>query len=347
MFTPLGKNDAHIKKLCHRLNLGQPHAGLTSIAGGFHHRVWRLETEHGLYAVKQLAPDSDLDDERVINHYNLTEAVARAFAKCDIAVVSALQQGESSLQVIDSEAYLVYKWTDAVALEDGEVSTHHALSVARLLAKMHRADIQVPGVKSEFGEPTGEDDVDAVVRIAAQSGLEVAPSLNEHHPMLIRIARQYRAALPLLGKRQIISHGDLDQKNVLWDSNDNPVIIDWESAHEINPTREVISVALEWSGITADFDRILYLQFIAAYTAAGGSITRDLAEAALHCVLGKWLDWLMYNIGRLVNLQNPKQRALGEEQIKFTLPVMVHLDHLVPALLNDLCEQTTTPELPE
>ena len=81
MFTPLAENNAHIEKLCELLNLGQPHDGLTSIAGGFHHRVWRLETERGVFVVKQLAPDSDLNDEEVINHYNVSEAIAREFAE--------------------------------------------------------------------------------------------------------------------------------------------------------------------------------------------------------------------------------------------------------------------------
>lgn len=343
MYIPLRENSAHIAQLCTRLNLGKPREGLSSIAGGFHHRVWRLETESGIYVVKQLAPDTDLNDEDVIKRYNVTETIASKFAECGLSTINAFCQDGNFLQLIDAEAYLVYPWTDAVALEDGEVSTHHALAVARLLAKMHSADIKVPGVESELGEPSSEDDVDEMVSIAVKSGLKIAPLLSEQRSLLMRIARQYHKALPLLDRRQIISHGDLDQKNVLWDSDDKPVIIDWESAHKINPTHEVITVALEWSGITADFNQTLYSQFVAAYTSAGGTITRDLLEAALHCVLGKWLDWLMYNIGRLVNLQNPKQRTLGEEQVEFTLPVMVKLDDLVPSLLQELSQQSMTP----
>ena len=289
MFTPLRDNNAHIEQLCNRLNLGKPREALSGLAGGFHHRVWRLETERGTFVIKQLAPDTDLTDKAVINHYN----------------------------VIDEEAYLVFPWTDAVALNDGEVSSHHALAVAELLAKMHNADIEVLGVESELGEPSGEGDVEELVDVAMKEGLSIAPLLNEQRSLLMRIARQYQKALPLLERRQIISHGDMDQKNVLWDSDDKPVIIDWEAAHRINPTQEVVSVALEWSG-----------------SRAGGTITPNLLEAALHCELGKWLDWLMYNIGRLVNLQSTRQHTLGEEQIEFILPVMVKLDALVPSLVK-------------
>ncbi|MEZ5573852.1 MAG: aminoglycoside phosphotransferase family protein [Halioglobus sp.] len=343
MFIPLRDNNAHIKELCTRLNLGKPREGLSNVPGGFHHRVWRLETERGTFAVKQLAPDTDINDEKVVKHYNVSEAIASKFAECGLSTVSALSRDGKFLQVIDAGAYLVYPWKDAVALDDGEVSAHHALAVAELLAKMHSADIEVPGVEPELGEPSSEDDVDEMVRIAVKSRLKIAPLLSERRALLMRIARQYHKALPLLERHQIISHGDLDQNNVLWDSDDSPIIIDWEAAHKINPTHEVITVALEWSGITADFDQALYSRFVAAYISAGGTIARDLLEAAHHCVLGKWLDWLMYNIGRLVNLQNPKQRTLGEEQVEFTLPVMVKLDKLVPSLLQDLAQQATTP----
>jgi Ser/Thr protein kinase RdoA (MazF antagonist) len=342
LYIPLRENKAHIEQLCTRLNLGKPCEGLSSIAGGFHHRVWRLETESGTFVVKQLAPDVDLNDDALIKRYNLTETIARKFADCGVSTVSALGQDGNFLQLIDAQAYLVFPWTDAVALDDGEVSIHHALAVAQLLAKMHSADLEVPGVESELGELSGEDDVAGMINIATKSSLKIASLLSEQRSLLMRIARQYHKALPLLERRQIVSHGDLDQKNVLWDSDDNPVIIDWESAHKINPTHEVISVALEWSGITADFDQTLYSRFVAAYTSAGGTITRNLLEAALHCVLGKWLDWLMYNIGRLVNLEDPKLRALGEEQVEYTLPVMMKLDALVPSLLQVLSQQAMT-----
>ena len=343
MYIPLRENNTHIEQLCSRLNLGKPHKELSSVAGGFHHRVWRLETERGTFVVKQLAPDTDLTDEAVIKHYNVTETIASKFAECGIPAVNALCEDGNFLQVIDTEAYLVYAWTDAVALDDGEVSAHHAIAVAQLLARMHRADIEIPGAEFELGEPSGEEDVDSMLSIAVKSGLKIAPLLSEQRSLLMRIARQYQHALPLLNRRRIISHGDLDQKNVLWDSDDRPEIIDWESAHKINPTYDVITVALEWSGITADFNQTLCSRFVAAYTSAGGTITRDLVEAALHCVLGTWLDWLMYNIGRLVNLQNPKQHTLGEEQVEFTLPVMVKLDDLVPSLLQALSQQAMTP----
>lgn len=49
-----------------------------------------------------------------------------------------------------------------------------------------------------------------------------------------------------LCNKQIISHRNLDSKNVLWKEG-IPYIIDWESTEYINPAIELIDVATNWS----------------------------------------------------------------------------------------------------
>ena len=56
----------------------------------------------------------------------------------------------------------------------------------------------------------------------------------------------------------VISHTDLDRKNVMWQE-DKPFIIDWEASGYINPTIELIQVAWYWSG--GDVENIDYNKF--------------------------------------------------------------------------------------
>lgn len=343
MTTPLGDNSEHIDQLCASLELGHPGRELSRLSGGFHHRVWRLETERGVFAIKQLAPDTDLGDVSVIAHYNVCETVARTFSECGISTICALGRDGEYLHLLDDEAYLVYPWTNAVALEEGQLSPAHALAVARLLASMHRADIQVPGVDAVLSQPQPEHAVEDMVAVVMKRNATIGSVLRERLPTLLRIARGHRLALPVMARRQVISHGDLDQKNVLWDAGGNPVLIDWESAHRLNPTYETLLEALDWSGITAEFDPMLFTQFVGAYTEAGGIVRRDIIEAALHYILGEWLGWLMYNVGRLVNLDDVEQRAIGEAQIEFTMPVILRLERLMPSLLHALARQVGSP----
>ncbi|MFS1511599.1 phosphotransferase [Chengkuizengella sp. SCS-71B] len=53
-------------------------------------------------------------------------------------------------------------------------------------------------------------------------------------------------AAKLLASNTVISHRDLDSKNVMWNQ-DNPVLIDWESAGYINPMQDLIETAIYWS----------------------------------------------------------------------------------------------------
>ncbi|MBX3708737.1 MAG: phosphotransferase [Gammaproteobacteria bacterium] len=80
----------------------------------------------------------------------------------------------------------------------------------------------------------------------------------------------YLAAVPLLLEDTIVSHGDLDQLNVLWDTAGQPILIDWESVRKINPTREIIPTSLSWSGMgisesLADSSLSIYTHMLSTY----------------------------------------------------------------------------------
>lgn len=344
MHLPLSDNPAHLQQLCQRLALGSPGAKPRQVHGGFHHRMWRVETERGTWAIKQLAPDTDLADPTIVTHFNRGEHAAALFSKAGIGSIHALDCEGAYLQLLDDDAYLVFPWTEYHALEGAAVSREHALAVARLLARMHRCDLQLEGAQFDDSPPVSEGKLLDMVALAAERQVEIAPALLEHLPTLQKIARLHKAAAPLLARRTVLSHGDLDQKNVLWDGAGQPLLIDWESARLINPTFEAVLEALDWSGITGEFDSRLYREFIQAYRDDGGLFDELTVNPALQCILGDWLDWLLYNIGRIIMLDDPDQRSIGRQQAEFILPVILTLEELLPALnamLHEPAEQAT------
>lgn len=336
MGIPLRDRPEHIRHLCGLLGLGTPQGALAPVTGGFHHRVWRLDTDRGSFAIKQLAPDTDLADPLVVAHYNGTEAAAETFAGLGIGAVHAIGIEGRYLQLIDAVAYLVYPWTQARAVEKDRASRSQALEVARLLARMHRADISVPGLAESQADIVTTDRIEELVGLAADRGMPDAALLRSQLTRFIDIATRHGAALPVLARKLVISHGDLDQKNVLWDDQGEPVLIDWESARRLNPTCEALLEALDWSGITTTFRRDLFRDFLAAYREAGGEIDPQAIGPALQCILGDWLDWLMYNVGRTVMTDDLEQRNIGHAQITFVLPTLLRLQGLTPDLQSEL-----------
>ena len=132
--------------------------------------------------------------------------------------------------------------------------------------------------------------------------------------------------------RVVISHGDLDHKNVLWDASGNALLIDWESARHINPTYETLLEALDWSGITAHFHTRPYERFLERYISADGILCADSIPAAFSAILGAWVNWMMYNVGRAAGLEGLRQRALGSEQVDLALATLLRLEKQVPRL---------------
>jgi thiamine kinase-like enzyme len=67
---------------------------------------------------------------------------------------------------------------------------------------------------------------------------------------------------------------------VIWRDSTSPVLIDWEGAGLINPTEEVINVAMEWAGMTEIlFRKNIFSAVIESYRNNGGYIV-DKADSS-------------------------------------------------------------------
>jgi thiamine kinase-like enzyme len=334
MHTPLADNPSHLRELCSRLNLGSPLPGLHPVSGGFHHRMWRLETPKGRFAVKQLAPDVDLHDKAAVEHFNATEATAEAFAALGIPAVYACRHDGDYLQVLDGVGYLVHPWRDARGLPISRVSERHALKVAEILARMHACDLKVSLPQEHSFDIPLEENIELLVDFAQGFHIELADTLRRALPSFREIARAQTDAIAILDRHRVVSHGDMDQKNVLWEGDDQAWLIDWESARRLNPGYEAVRQALNWSGIMGRFVPDVFSAFLDAYTQAGGRIERNQLGAAYQCVLGDWLNWLMYNVGRCMDMQEPEQRTAGQKQVALALATLQHVMDHVPGLLG-------------
>jgi len=144
MITALSDNPAHIHQLCELLDLGTPNGSLGQVRGGFHHRMWQLNTNCGSFAIKQLADDLDMQDAATVERMNATEITAREFSEHGVPALYSLANARQHLQLLDGVGYLVYPWTKATACHKNGIEKKHALTVAGILARIHRSDIRVP-----------------------------------------------------------------------------------------------------------------------------------------------------------------------------------------------------------
>lgn len=303
------------------------------IYGGLLHVMWHLQTDKNIYAVKQLSKDINLSDDHIVENYNLTEHIASQFIQKGIPAVCATEQAGNYLFIIDDVGFLVYPWIVAKALDKDIVSESPALQIAVILARLHEINLQVPEILEPEYDIHTNDNLIALTQRAEEYRCSFSMLLNMHLADLLSANTAYHQAVPVLKKHSVVSHGDLDQKNVLWDKANNPILIDWECARKLNPTYEIVNGSLDWSGITTQFNPELFNKMIQTYKIAGGIINKSDFEASFYDVLGNWINWFAYNIERSCNPIDSEQRLMGIEQVTQVIPTILRINDLIKKLV--------------
>ncbi len=325
-------NQRHLKYISQYFDLGTASQAPTRVHGGLLHIMWRLDTDKGSCAIKQLSKDIDIKNEQVIRNYELSEKIASRLGH-SIPAICAMAQSGKYLLIIHGTGFLVYPWVNAKALDQHTVSEPHALKIATILAKMHCLNLDEPEItQPEFYTHTNQKILELLDK-AETFNCSFASDLRHHQNTILRANETYQDAIPILKTHSVVSHGDLDQKNVLWDIDNNPILIDWESACKINPTYDIINTAFYWSGITSNFDKALFFKMINAYQKAGGVIDKEHVVAACYGAFS-WIGWLVYNMERSCVLGESEHRNIGIEQVNQTLATILRLQTVMPEIIK-------------
>lgn len=306
-------NYDHLAQICTQFNIGKPIDNPTRMHGGLLHTMWKINTEKSSYAIKQISKDIDLTNDKIIQNYNLSEEIADHFKRLGILAVSAIKK----LMIIDKIGYFVYPWIDAKAALIPSES--QALKIATILKKIHAINLNLPGIS----EP----------EFATHSSQEITKLFNKANltdlDKFLIANKDYIEVIPHLKQNLVISHGDLDPKNVLWDSQDNPYLIDWESAKLLNFTYEIINTSLDFCDITDNFNQELFIKMLKAY----GTLNKNEIKYAFAGVLGNWINWLIYNINRSFS-ENEETKKLGANQVHKTMDIILKVQNLIPSLME-------------
>lgn len=320
-------NQSHLTEICKVFELGASTSTPTRVYGGLLHLMWRVDTDKASYAIKQLSQAIDLKNECVRKNYELSEQVAARFSEQGIQAISAIERAGKHLIEIDSEAYLVYPWINARALDNDTISEKHALKIASLIAQIHLINLDVPEIQGPEFEVHSIDKLIELINKSLSHNFSFAKELKANLKQISVINEMHQSAVPLLNKQVVVSHGDLDQKNVLWDGNGSPFIIDWEAARKVNPTHEIIAVALDWSGLMrCVMDKNIFTEMLRGYQACKGMINQTVIDASIYCYLGNGLNWLKFNLERVMNNSpHSGEHTIGKEQVRHTLGVILYL----------------------
>ena len=309
-----------IGKLLQILSLGEMQGEPIEVKGGLLHKMYRVTTSKGVYAVKVLNREIMKRPDALQNTIN-SEKIAAAFEGI-LPVVAALEIHGKQIHELDGGYYMVFPWVEGRSVFPKEINEKNCEAMGDILGRMHHAHITLAGV-----EPEEEDTVlfewDYYLQKAKEQEKKTKNWLAQYENAVCDIKAWNQAACEaqeMLAQTLVISHRDLDPKNVMWNGSE-PLVIDWEAAGYVNPYQEFLEVLNYWADdgegnlVRSHFDILAtayrkHMSFL--------DVPWDMVFAGSYTGM---LGWLEYNLKRALGIEasGEEEIRLGEEQIKDTI----------------------------
>ncbi len=304
-------NNAFIKKILEIYNLVELQKEPQQIHGGLLHKMWKLETANGNFALKVLNPEI-MNKVGILEEYTLSEVIAEQVHMQGINSVFALRSIDNNLvEKIDSDYIILYPWLEGETLKAENITIEKAKKIGEILAKLHSIKLDAKNFKKPQAQFVSIEKWSEFQELVSKSDFSWKENFNSLLPQIINLTPDIIGSINKMLQKTVVSHSDLDAKNVIWVHND-PYLIDWESAGYVNPGSELASLALDWSfGISKEnFTGVIY-----AYREILPLKDSQIIDGLLGAINNK-LRWLEFNIKRALGLiSNDKEEiALGNSE---------------------------------
>lgn len=325
------------EKLCNILGLGHIIGSPKAITGGLLHRMYFIETTQGKYVVKALNPQIMLRPTATKNFIN-SEQIAN-IASNNIHALPAKKINGISMQEIDNQFYLVFDWIEGKSLKPNEIRIVHCERIGTIIADIHMTNFSELGIANDWSGNGELVDWNYYLKRGQENNAEWASQLQEISDNLYDWNDLANKSAMLLSADMVISHRDLDPKNVMW-SQDNPIVIDWEAAGYINPMQELVETAIYWAeDEIGNIHKEKFMAFIDGYKKRYGILKANWKTVLINGFLGK-LGWLEYNLRRSLWIEctDMEEQQIGTDQVMGTIKVIRYYADMMPELekwLND------------
>jgi aminoglycoside phosphotransferase (APT) family kinase protein len=261
-------------------HLGTPLGPMIRVHGGFANRMYRLDTDQGSFAVKEL----NLLDRRWAYPIDDVFRFERAAFAAGIPMPEPISASRQTL---------VHRWVEGEKLPEAPVSAAYAFEIGEILARLHALDIEWTDVPIE--DPTPRDWPELAERAVA-TGQPWADQLAAHVETFLAIAHFVDTCVrtgPV-----VLTHKDIQPWNLLV-RDDRPVVLDWELSGMLDLAGELGSTALSLAK-GPGFDSIepaIFRSVLDGYVAGGGELPSS-GPSWFVFMIGGWLGHTRWNVLR-------------------------------------------------
>lgn len=308
----LDDTEVILNKLIRKLNLGTIINKPIRVSGGLLNRMYKVETTTGIYAIKHLNPEVMKRPNAIFNHI-FAEKIANTAKENSVQCISANIYNDTAIQEIDGNYFFVFDWFEGNQVNENKITMDMVKKVAKQLAILHKIDFSNVENNSSLGKEITE--VNWKDYASKIDDNQIKELLVKNLDYLLELDKKATVSSLKISNNKVISHRDLDLPNILWDKNENPVLIDWESAGLVNPCEELLETAWDWSGGQEYFDKEKFDCFINTYKENGGNIS-DLDDAIIANFKNK-AAWLEYNLKRVCKIEclDEEEQELGKKEV--------------------------------
>jgi aminoglycoside phosphotransferase (APT) family kinase protein len=260
--------------------LGAPVRPMTRIHGGFANRLYRLDTDQGSFAIKEL----NVVDRR--STYQ-AEDVLR-FERAAFAAGIPMPEPISA-----SQHTLVHRWVEGEKMPEAPVPAAYAFEIGEILARIHALDVEWT---SESDEKPAQHDWPELAERAAATGQPWADQLASNVETFLAIA-QFADSCDRPGP-VVLTHRDIQPWNLLA-RDGRPVVLDWELSGMLDLSGELGSTALciaKGPGFD-DIEPAIFRSVLDGYVAAGGALPPP-GPSWFVFLIGSWLGHTRWNVLR-------------------------------------------------
>jgi len=203
---------------------------IKQVSGGFLHRMYKVVTEQGTYAVKCLNPEI-MSREGVLENYERAEQIESILEKAEIPIVPAITVKGRKMQNVGGQYFYLFRWLEGQITDWNNISDKQCYIAGNILGKIHAINPQ----EMTHKEPEmSHIDWQKYLCRAEEQDSEIATVLTDNVRMLIDVEQEMNRARKFLPDVQCISNEDMDPKNIMWNDG-KPYVIDLECLDYGNP----------------------------------------------------------------------------------------------------------------
>ena len=318
-----------------KYGLGEITVPVEAVTGGLMHKMYKVQTSSGTYALKCLNPEI-MKRPGALANFAAAEDLERVLEEHGLPIVPALSFDGKKMLLLDGRYFYIYNWQEGRITDPRAITKEQCFTAGEILGKIH-------GIDSHNVEPEEPEiaavDFSSYLQKAEEKNSPIAPYLKENLELLEKAQEALNFAITGLPPMRAINNGDMDPKNIMW-HNGKPHVIDLECLNRGNPIATCLDLALQWSGTTElDFKSENLKAFFDGYLNAYDNGFRSYED--LYGIAYSWVAWLEYNILRALGIASAREEEirLGEAEVRNTIGRIKYLHEMegeVKKVLEDL-----------